>query len=153
MVNTRNGQTSGQQPHDAPPPPELATLVVQQGELIRLMREERQAQGQQRPREHQPRGITYKDFEDLRPPVFTTCPEPLAANDWLRTIESKFTLLPGLTEQEKARFAAQLLQGPAGAWYATFQAMQPQGHIITWEELRTAFRAHYISKSLMEQKQ
>ncbi|WVZ80440.1 hypothetical protein U9M48_027913 [Paspalum notatum var. saurae] len=81
MVNTRNGQTSGQQPHDAPPPPELATLVVQQGELIRLMREERQAQGQQRPREHQPRGITYKDFEDLRPPVFTTCPEPLAAND------------------------------------------------------------------------
>ena len=31
--------------------------------------------------------------------------------------------------------------------------MQPQGHIITWEELRTAFRAHYIPKSLMEQKQ
>ncbi|WVZ49814.1 LOW QUALITY PROTEIN: hypothetical protein U9M48_001140, partial [Paspalum notatum var. saurae] len=105
------------------------------------------------PREHQPRGITYQDFEGLRPPVFTTCPEPLAANDWLRTVESKFTLLPGVTEQEKARFAAQLLQGPAGAWYATFQAMQPQGHIITWEELRTAFRAHYIPKSLMEQKQ
>ncbi|WVZ70627.1 LOW QUALITY PROTEIN: hypothetical protein U9M48_019275 [Paspalum notatum var. saurae] len=153
MVNTRQGQTSGQQPHDAPPPPELATLVVQQGELIRLMREERQAQGQQRPWEHQPRGITYKDFEELRPPVFTTCLEPLAANDWLRTIESKFTLLPGLTGQEKARFTAQLLQGPAGAWYATFQAMQLQGHMITWEELRTAFWAHYISKSLVEQKQ
>ena len=89
------------------------------------MREERQAQGQQRAREHQPRGITYQDFEGLRPPVFTTYPEPLAANDWFRTIESKFTLLPGLTEQEKARFAAQLLQGPAGAWYDTFQAMQP----------------------------
>ncbi|WVZ89653.1 LOW QUALITY PROTEIN: hypothetical protein U9M48_036032 [Paspalum notatum var. saurae] len=153
MVNTRQGQTSGQQPHDAPPPPELATLVVQQGELIRLMREECQAQGQQRPREHQPRGITYQDFEGLHSPVFTTCPEPLAVNDLLRTIESKFTLLPGLTEQEKARFAAQLLQGPAGAWYATFQAVQPQGHMITWEELRTAFRAHYIPKSLMEQKQ
>ncbi|WVZ84497.1 hypothetical protein U9M48_031526 [Paspalum notatum var. saurae] len=153
MVNTRQGQTSGQQPHDAPPPPELATLVVQQGELIRLMREERQAQGQQRPREHQPRGITYKDFEDLRPPVFTTCPEPLAANDWLRTIESKFTLLPGVTEQDKSRFAAQLLQGPAGAWYDTFQAMQQRDHVITWEELRMAFWAHFIPKSLMEQKQ
>ncbi|WVZ70999.1 LOW QUALITY PROTEIN: hypothetical protein U9M48_019626 [Paspalum notatum var. saurae] len=104
MVNTRQGQTSGQQPHDAPPPPELATLVVQQAELIRMMAEERQAQGQQRAREHQPRGITYQDFEGLRPPVFTTCPEPLAADDWLRTIESKFTLLPGLTEQEKARY-------------------------------------------------
>ncbi|WVZ63620.1 hypothetical protein U9M48_013236, partial [Paspalum notatum var. saurae] len=153
MVNTRNGQTSGQQPHDAPPPPELATLVVQQAELIRMMAEERQAQGQQRAREHQPRGITYQDFEGLRPPVFTTCPEPLAADDWLRTIESKFTLLPGLTEQEKARFAAQLLQGPAGAWYATFQAMQQRDHVVTWEELRTAFRAHYIPASLMEQKQ
>ncbi|WVZ79657.1 hypothetical protein U9M48_027212 [Paspalum notatum var. saurae] len=153
MVNTRNGQTSGQQPHDAPPPPELATLVVQQAELIRMMAEERQAQGQQRAREHQPRGITYQDFEGLRPPVFTTCPEPLAANDWLRTIESKFTQLPRLTEQEKARFAAQLLQGPAGAWYATFQAMQQRDHVITWEELRTAFRAHYIPTSLMEQKQ
>ncbi|WVZ84285.1 hypothetical protein U9M48_031335 [Paspalum notatum var. saurae] len=30
--------------------------------------------------------------------------------------------------------------------------MQPQGHIITWEELCIAFRAHYIPKSLMEQK-
>ncbi|WVZ80987.1 hypothetical protein U9M48_028417 [Paspalum notatum var. saurae] len=68
-------------------------------------------------------------------------------------MESKFTLLPGLTEQEKARFAAQLLHGPAGAWYATFLAMQPPGHEITWGELRTAFRAHYIPASLMEQKQ
>ncbi|WVZ49818.1 hypothetical protein U9M48_001144 [Paspalum notatum var. saurae] len=31
--------------------------------------------------------------------------------------------------------------------------MQQQGHVITWEELRTAFRAHYIPASLMEQKQ
>ncbi|WVZ71026.1 hypothetical protein U9M48_019653 [Paspalum notatum var. saurae] len=153
MVNTRQGQTSGsgQQPQNAPPPPELATLVVQQAELIRMMAEERQGRGQQR--EHHPRGTTYQDFEGLRPPVFTTCPEPLAADDWLRTMESKFTLLPGLTEQEKARFAAQLLHGPAGAWYATFLAMQPPGHEITWGELRTAFRAHYIPASLMEQKQ
>ncbi|WVZ80013.1 hypothetical protein U9M48_027531 [Paspalum notatum var. saurae] len=60
---------------------------------------------------------------------------------------------PRLSEQEKARFAAQLLQGPAGAWYATFQAMQQRDHVVTWEELRTAFRAHYIPASLMEQKQ
>ncbi|WVZ63559.1 hypothetical protein U9M48_013182 [Paspalum notatum var. saurae] len=59
----------------------------------------------------------------------------------------------GITEQEKARFAAQLLQGPAGAWYATFQNMQQQGHVVTWGELRAAFRAHYIPASLMEQKQ
>ncbi|WVZ97665.1 LOW QUALITY PROTEIN: hypothetical protein U9M48_043179, partial [Paspalum notatum var. saurae] len=139
MVNTRNGQTSGQQPRDAPPPPELATL---NGKL----------RGSSGRRNTNP-AESPTHFEELCPPVFTTCPEPLAANDWLRTIESKFTLLPVLAEQEKARFAVQLLQGPAGAWYATFQAMQQQGHVITWEELRTAFQAHYIPASLMEQKQ
>ena len=93
MVNTRNGQHSGSEPHanGAPPPPELATLVVQQAELIRLLTEERQGRGQLQPREPRNRGISYKDFEELRPPVFTKCPEPLDADDWLRTIKSKFT--------------------------------------------------------------
>ena len=106
------------------------------------MREERQAREQQQPREHHPRGHSYQDFEGLRPPVFTTCPEPLTADDWLRTIESKFTLLPELTEVEKARYAAQLLQGPAGTWHATFLVMQREGHVPTWAEFREAFRAH-----------
>jgi hypothetical protein len=30
--------------------------------------------------------------------------------------------------------------------------MQPAGHVISWEEFRTAFRAHYIPEGLMEQK-
>ncbi|WVZ70982.1 hypothetical protein U9M48_019609 [Paspalum notatum var. saurae] len=115
MVNTRNGQTSGQQPHDAPPPPELATLVVQQAELIRMMAEERQAQGQQRAREHQPRGITYQDFEGLRPPVFTTCPEPLAADDRLRTIESKFTPASGVDRARKSSVCGTATSGPRGS--------------------------------------
>ncbi|WVZ74423.1 hypothetical protein U9M48_022602 [Paspalum notatum var. saurae] len=53
MVNTCNGQHSGSEPHanGAPPPPELATLVVQQAELIRLLTEERQGRGQLQPRE------------------------------------------------------------------------------------------------------
>ncbi|WVZ89429.1 hypothetical protein U9M48_035839 [Paspalum notatum var. saurae] len=85
-------------------------------------------------------------------PTGRSCPEPLDADDWLRTIRSKFTLLPELTEQQKARFAGQLLQGPAGAWHATFLEMQRAGHEPTWEEFTQAFRAHYISDSLMEQK-
>ncbi|WVZ88188.1 hypothetical protein U9M48_034735 [Paspalum notatum var. saurae] len=153
MVNTRNGQHLGseQQANGAPPPPELATLIVQQGELIRLLAEERQGRGNGQ-REPRNRGISYRDFEDLRPPIFSKCPEPLDADDWLRTIRSKFTLLPELTEQQKARFAGQLLQGPAGAWHATFLEMQRAGHEPTWEEFSQAFRAHYIPDSLVEQK-
>ncbi|WVZ90009.1 hypothetical protein U9M48_036347 [Paspalum notatum var. saurae] len=89
----------------------------------------------------------------MRPSIFTTCPEPLAADDWLRTIESKCTLLLELTEQEKARYVAQLLQGPAEAWHATFLARQDRDHVPTWQEFCQAFRAHYIPTNLMEQKQ
>ena len=66
-------------------------------------------------------------------------------------MESKFSLIH-CSEQQKANYAAQMLQGPAGAWYATFLAMQPAGHQITWPELRQAFRADNIPVSLMKLK-
>ncbi|WVZ95744.1 hypothetical protein U9M48_041470 [Paspalum notatum var. saurae] len=154
MVNTRNGQHSGSEPHanGAPPPPELATPVVRQAELIRSLAEERRGRGRLQPREPGNRGISYGDFEELRPPVFTKCPEPTDADDWLRTIRSKFTLLPELTEQRRRGLPGDLLQGPAGAWHATFLEMQQAGHEPTREEFTQAFRAHYIPDSLMEQK-
>ena len=157
MVNTRGGaetSATGAARGAPPPPPDLATLVTQQAQLIQLLAQDRQdhrdegRRGGSPPRDH-----SYPDFEALRPPVFTTARDPLDADDWLRTIESKFGLLPHLTEQQKAQFAAQLLQGAAGAWWASFVAMQPTGHQVTWVELRHAFRAHYIPASLMELKQ
>jgi len=66
-------------------------------------------------------------------------------------MESKFSLIH-CSDQQKAQYAAQMLQGLAGAWYATFLAMQPAGHQVTWPELRQAFRAHYIPASLMKLK-
>ncbi|WVZ73569.1 LOW QUALITY PROTEIN: hypothetical protein U9M48_021858, partial [Paspalum notatum var. saurae] len=53
----------------------------------------------------------------------------------------------------KARFATQCLHGPSGAWCASFLAMQPAGHQVTWDEFRAAFRAHYLPPSLIELKQ
>ncbi|WVZ49662.1 hypothetical protein U9M48_000999 [Paspalum notatum var. saurae] len=108
------------------------------------------AQAQQR---RDPQEISYTDFAALQPPIFTTAPDPLDADDWLRIIESKFSLLPQLTEQQKARFMAQCLHGPSGAWCASFLAMQPAGHQVTWDEFRAAFRAHYLPPSLIELKQ
>ncbi|WVZ72086.1 hypothetical protein U9M48_020600 [Paspalum notatum var. saurae] len=129
--------------HGAPSPSELATQVAQQ--LIDLI-----AQAQQR---RDPQEISYTDFAALQPPIFTIATDPLDADDWLRIIESKFSLLPQLTEQQKARFAARCLHGPSGAWCASFLAMQPAGHQVTWDEFRAAFRAHYLPPSLIELKQ
>ncbi|WVZ93490.1 hypothetical protein U9M48_039465 [Paspalum notatum var. saurae] len=92
--------------HGAPPPPELATMVAQQGQIINMLAEEQQRR--------YPQEISYTDFAALQPPIFTVATDPLDADDWLRIIESKFSLLPCLTEQQKARFAAHCLHGPSG---------------------------------------
>ncbi|WVZ98195.1 hypothetical protein U9M48_043664 [Paspalum notatum var. saurae] len=129
--------------HRAPSPSELATQVAEQ--LINMIAQEQ--------RRHDPQEISYTDFAALQPPTFTAAIDPLDADDWLRIIESKFSLLSRLSEQQKAHFAAQCLHGPSGAWCASFLAMQPAGHQVTWDEFRAAFRAHYLPPSLIKLKQ
>ncbi|WVZ89628.1 hypothetical protein U9M48_036007 [Paspalum notatum var. saurae] len=119
--------------HGAPSSSELATQVAQQ--LIDLI-----AQAQQR---RDPQEISYTDFAALQPPIFTTAPDPLDADDWLRIIESKFSLLPQLTEQRRLVSRHVVYMVPRG----------PAGHQVTWDEFRAAFRAHYLPPSLIELKQ
>jgi hypothetical protein len=93
------------------------------------------------------------DIFSTQPPLFHKTEEPLDADAWLRTIESKFALLsmPCL-EAKKALFAAQQLRGTARIWWDHYYAMQPEGHVVTWEEFWTAFRAHHIPEGLIERK-
>jgi hypothetical protein len=61
------------------------------------------------------------DFTDTRPLVFSKADEPLAADDWLRTMEQKFELIQCM-EYQKPMFAAQQLRGAAWAWWANLVA-------------------------------
>jgi hypothetical protein len=108
---------------------------------------------------HQPRGwdeppsAGYQDFFSTQPPLFHKTEEPLDTDAWLRTIESKFALLSApCLEANKALFAAQQLRGTARICWDQYYAMQPEGHVVTWEEFRTAFRAHHIPEGLIERK-
>jgi hypothetical protein len=49
-------------------------------------------------------------------------------------------------------FAAQQLQGPAGAWWASYLATQPKGHQVPCVEFHDAFRKHHIPNGIMEMK-
>ena len=163
-VHTRAG-TSGTQNDEIPPPPPLpanlaeaiAAFVNTATETNRLIRT--MAQGEQSPnRGNNHRGrranqeeTTYVDFTDTRPPVFHSAEEPLHADDWLRTMEQKFSLI-ACSETQKPQFAAQQLRGPAGAWWHNLLATQPADHQITWDEFKAAFRAHYIPDGIMERK-
>ena len=57
-----------------------------------------------------------------------------------------------MTKEQKVRFAAQQLLGPASAWWDTFNAMQPMDHHVTWQEFTTAFHEYYIPAGLLNRK-
>jgi hypothetical protein len=107
----------------------------------------------------QPRGwdepllASYQEFLSTQPPLFHKADEPLDADAWLRTIESKFALLiASCSDENKALFAAQQLRGTARLWWDHFYATQPADHVVTWDEFRTMFRAHHIPEGLIEPK-
>jgi hypothetical protein len=144
--------SSSQQP--PPPPQNLAQVMAQQTELLDQL-----VQAQQNQFRHQQRGCdehlsaSYQDFFSTQPPLFHKTENPLDVDAWLRTIESKFALLSTpCSEANKALFAAQQLHGIARIWWDHYYAMQPEGHVVTWEEFRTAFRAHHIPEGLIEWK-
>jgi len=100
-----NASGSGlQQP--PPPPPNFAEYLAAQTELLRQL-----IQGQQQRggcNDHQPQSTTYPDFFGTQPLLFNRTKEPLDADAWIKTIESKFDLLTvPCSEANKAYFAAQ----------------------------------------------
>jgi hypothetical protein len=93
----------------------------------------------------------YSDFLATHPPVFADAIDPLEADSWLRTTESKFGLLH-CTEYQKTLYAAQQLRGTTGARWASYTATLPVDHHVPLGEFRTAFRAHHLSAGLLHSK-
>jgi hypothetical protein len=128
----RPDQDSGsQQPPLASP--NLAKVMARQTELLNQL-----VQAQMNQYHHQqwgrdePPSVGYQDFFSTQHPLFHKTEEPLDADAWLCTIESKFALLSApSSEENKALFAAQQLHSTTRIWWDHYYAMQPDGHIIT----------------------
>jgi hypothetical protein len=128
--------------------------MARQTELLNMLVQAQQQQfrSPQRGREEHP-SAGYQDFFSTQPPLFHKTEEPLDADAWLHTIESKFALLLVLcSEANKTLFAAQQLRGNARLWWDNYHAMQPDGHVVNWEEFKAAFRAHHIPEGIIERK-
>jgi hypothetical protein len=161
MVGATRGTLEGFRPDQAsgsqqPPPalPNLAEVMARQTELLNQL-----VQAQMGQFHHQSRGrdihpsAGYQDFLSTQPLLFHKADEPLDADAWHRTMESKFALLSApCSDGNKALFVAQQLRGTALIWWDHYYAMQPAGHVVTWDEFRTAFRAHHIPEGLIERK-
>jgi hypothetical protein len=146
----------GAPPPPPPPPPRppvnLEQLLATQNDLMRRLVENDEHRGveRQQPR-HQERDSSYSDFLPTHLPVFADATDPLEADRWLHTMESKFGLLH-CTEYQKTLYAAQQLRGAAREWWASYIATLPDDHHVPWGEFRTAFCAHHLSVGLLHSK-
>jgi hypothetical protein len=106
------GRGHGQVPRGgAPPPPpqppiSLEQLLAMHNDLMRRLVENEEHRGakSQQPR-HQERDSSYSDFLATHQPVFADVTDPLEADSWLRTTDSKFGLLH-CTKYQKTLYAA-----------------------------------------------
>ena len=89
-------------------------------------------------------------FLKLNPQRFSSTPEPIVADDWLRGVNKNLETV-GCTDAERVRFAAHLLEGPAAAWWDNYLVSYPIAG-ITWTQFQTAFRAAHVSAGAMSLK-
>ena len=105
MVNTR-ASGSGNEVPVLPQAPNLAEVMARQMELLERLAE---AQLNPRPqnRNNDAQESTFAEFLGTQPPLFAKIEDPLDADAWLHTIESKFALLVNnCSEANKAKFVA-----------------------------------------------
>nr|AAX92960.1 retrotransposon protein, putative, Ty3-gypsy sub-class [Oryza sativa Japonica Group]ABA92831.1 retrotransposon protein, putative, Ty3-gypsy subclass [Oryza sativa Japonica Group] len=82
-------------------------------------------------------GSSFGEFMRTKPPTFATVDEPMEAEDWLRIIENKLTLV----------------RGPAGDWWDTYkEAREEDDGEPTWEEFTAAFRENFVPTAVMRMK-
>jgi hypothetical protein len=85
-----------------------------------------------------------------QPLTFTEAGEPLEADHWLRTIESKCELF-NCTKNQKTLFAAQQLLGDDTAWWANITASRPANQ-VQWVKFHEVFHAQHIPAGIMKSK-
>ncbi|XP_071678354.1 uncharacterized protein [Lolium perenne] len=87
-------------------------------------------------------------FLRLNPPTSSNSPEPIVADDWLRTINKKLDTIQAHGE-EKVRFAAHQLEGPAAEWWDNYQITYPDIAAITWDQFQNAFRTAHVASGVI----
>ncbi|XP_066168745.1 uncharacterized protein [Oryza sativa Japonica Group] len=86
-------------------------------------------------------GSSFGEFMRTKPPTFATADEPMEAEDWLRIIEKKLTLVR-VREADKVIFAANQLE----------EAREEDAGEPNWEEFTTAFRNNFVPAAVMRRK-
>jgi hypothetical protein len=118
------------------------------------MRQERRVQQQQAPLPPPPPPALpprdkHREFMSHKPPTFASSPEPLHADDWLKSVE-KMLNIAQCSDREKVLYAYGCLTGPAADWWDSYVAAHDAADIITWAEFTIQFRNYHIHVGLIK---
>ncbi|RVX22738.1 Retrovirus-related Pol polyprotein from transposon 17.6 [Vitis vinifera] len=97
------------------------------------------------------RGSSFDDFKKLGPPYFSGATDPTEAEAWILKMEKFFGVID-CSEEQKASYAAFMLDKEADHWWRmTRRLLEDQGP-ITWRQFREAFYKKYFPDSVRRQK-
>jgi hypothetical protein len=84
-----------------------------------------------------------------KPPTFASSPDPLHADDWLKSVE-KMLNIAQCFDWENILYASGHLTGLAADWWDSFVASHDTANTITWAEFTTQFKNYHIPAELMK---
>jgi hypothetical protein len=118
------------------------------------MRQERRVQQQQAPLPAPPPPPVpprdkHREFMSHKPPTFASSPNPLHADDWLKSMD-KMLIIAQCSDREKVLYASGRPTGPAADWWDSYTAAHDAADAITWAEFATQFRNYHIPARLMK---
>jgi hypothetical protein len=128
-------------------------MCQERQEMREETRQERMVRHQQAPMPPSPPPVPPQDkhrqFMSHNPPTFASSPDPLHADDWLKSVE-KMLNIAQCSDWEKVLYASGRLTSPATDWWDSYTAAHDVANNITWAEFATHFRNYHILVGLMK---
>jgi hypothetical protein len=152
--NNTNPNPPPSQPHQTPPVGMEQFLAAQTQLLTNMANTIANMQAQMNqvpPPPPPPARDRHREFMSHKPPTFSHSPDPLQADDWIKTVE-KMLNLAQCTDREKVLYASGRLEGTAADWWDAYTAAHDNPDSISWQEFRSKFREQHIPKGLMKLK-
>jgi hypothetical protein len=122
-------------------------------EMREEMRQERMVRQQQAPMPPSPPPVPpqdkHQEFMSHKPPTFSSSPDPLHADDWLKSVE-KILNIAQCSDREKVIYASGRLTGPTTDCWDSYIAAHDAANNITKAEFTTQFRNYHIPARLMK---
>ena len=143
---------------DIPPPPEVLPSMSTE-ELYRYLgtlaglveRQARATRSNGQGQSPSSKGSSFDDFKKLGPPYFSGTLNPTEAESWIMKIGKFFDVID-CSEEQKASYAAFMLDKEADHWWRmTKRLLEDQGPIV-WRQFREAFYKKYFPDSVRQQK-